>query len=79
MHSKATAIAGSLSTRSIAACADISTINGPKALVEAAVREFGRIDILVNNAALAVNAPFEDQTMDDWDRLVNLNGRGTFL
>ncbi|RYC78629.1 hypothetical protein BFJ63_vAg18496 [Fusarium oxysporum f. sp. narcissi] len=79
MHSEATAIVERLSTRSIAACADISTIDGPKALVEAAVREFGRIDILVNNAALAVNAPFEDQTMDDWDRLVNLNGRGTFL
>ncbi|KAM5349871.1 hypothetical protein ACJ41O_006376 [Fusarium nematophilum] len=79
MVSEATATAENLPARSIAVCADISTIDGPKSLVEAAVREFGRIDILVNNAALAVNAPFEDQTMDDWDLLVNLNGRGTFL
>ncbi|KAF5235503.1 hypothetical protein FANTH_11695 [Fusarium anthophilum] len=79
MHAESAAIVEKLPTQSIAACADIGTISGPKALIEAAVTKFGRIDILVNNAALAVNAPFEEQTMDDWDRLVNLNGRGTFL
>lgn len=63
----------------IAVCADISTTTGPAALVAAAVQAFGRIDIVVNNAALAVNKRFEEQTLDDWDLLVNLNGRGTFL
>jgi len=33
----------------------------------------------VNNAGLAVNKPFEDQTLDDWNKLVNLNARGVFL
>ncbi len=59
--------------------ADISTTTGPDALIDAAAEEFGKIDILINNASLAVNKPLEEQTLDDWDMLVNLNGRGTFL
>ncbi|KAF2648382.1 NAD(P)-binding protein [Lophiostoma macrostomum CBS 122681] len=72
-------LAAGFVTDSIAVEADMSTTDGPKRLVDAAVKQFGKIDILVNNAALAVNKPFEEQTLDDWDLLVNLNGRGTFL
>ncbi|KPM42962.1 hypothetical protein AK830_g3652 [Neonectria ditissima] len=71
--------ASKLATRGIAVCADMSTVDGPAALVDAAVRAFGRVDILVNSAALAVNLPFEEQTLAHWDSLVNLNGRGPFL
>ncbi|KIV99812.1 uncharacterized protein PV09_08616 [Verruconis gallopava] len=70
---------GAITTDAIAVEADLSTVHGPRALVEAAVKRFGHVDILINNAAVAVNKPFEEQTMDDWDSLVNLNGRGTFL
>lgn len=38
-----------------------------------------KIHILVNNAALAINKPLRDHNLKDWDILVNLNGRGTFL
>lgn len=72
-------LASLLPHKAIAVCADISTLSGPQALVDAAVQEFGKIDILVNNAALAINLPFEEQTLEHWDSLVNLNGRGTFL
>lgn len=65
--------------KSIAICADMGTTTGPADLVQEAVKAFGKIDIVVNNAALAVNKPFEEQTLDDWDKLVNINGRGTFL
>lgn len=68
-----------LSDRAIAVEADISTTTGPGTLVEAAVAAFGRVDIVVNNAALAINLPFEEQTLAHWDSLVNLNARGTFL
>ncbi|KAL5594895.1 hypothetical protein FOVSG1_008584 [Fusarium oxysporum f. sp. vasinfectum] len=71
--------AASLPTRCIAVCADMGTTQGPKRLVEATIREFGRLDIVVNNVALAVNKPLEEQTLDDWDLLVNVNGRSTFL
>ncbi|KAF4969204.1 hypothetical protein FZEAL_10270 [Fusarium zealandicum] len=57
----------------------MGTIHGPKKLVEANIQEFGRLDIVVNNVALAVNIPFEEQTLDDWDLLVNVNARSTFL
>lgn len=59
--------------------ADIGTVEGPKTLISRAVEEFGKIDILVNSAALAVNKPLGESTLDDWDLLVNLNGRGVFL
>lgn len=63
----------------IAVCADMGSSTAPTTLVEAAMTKYGRIDILVNNAALAVNKPFEAQTLADWDLLVNINARGTFL
>ncbi|CAK7234566.1 hypothetical protein SCUCBS95973_008979 [Sporothrix curviconia] len=79
MKDAADAAAASLATSGLAVCADISTVDGPGALIAETVANFGQVDILVNNAALAVNLPFEEQTMDHWDQLVNLNARGTFL
>lgn len=64
---------------SIAVEADLGTETGPQTLVDAVVAKYGRIDILVNNAGLAVNKPITEQTLDDWNTLVNLNGRGVFL
>ena len=68
-----------LATPGIAVEADLSTTTGPSKLVAETVAKYGQVDILINNAALAINVPFEEQTLEDWDRLVNLNGRGTFL
>ena len=79
LQAQAVALSNSLITRAITVCADISSIEGPQTLVNEAVREFGKVDILVNNAAIAINLPLEEQTMEHWDSLVNLNGRGTFL
>jgi NAD(P)-dependent dehydrogenase (short-subunit alcohol dehydrogenase family) len=59
--------------------ADIGSTNGPYKLADAAAEKWGKIDILVNKVSLAINLPLEEQTLEDWDRLVNLNGRGTFL
>lgn len=79
LQSEADAVVASLPTKSIAVCADMGTTDGPVRLAQEAVQAFGKIDFVVNNAALAVNKPFEEQTLEDWDRLVNINGRGTFL
>ncbi len=38
--------------------------------------EFGRLDILVNNAAILLSGPFADMAMSDWDRLMAINLRG---
>ena len=75
----AESVAASLETPGITVEADISTLGGPAKLVQAAIDQWGRVDILVNNAALAVNLPFEEQTLEHWDSLVNLNSRGLYL
>ena len=79
LYTEANAVLSTLPIPGIAVEADISTITGPAHLVHSAVKTWGKIDIVINNAALAINQHFEDQTLSDWDQLVNLNGRGTFL
>jgi NAD(P)-dependent dehydrogenase (short-subunit alcohol dehydrogenase family) len=51
-----------------------------EALVDRTVAEFGRIDIVVNNAATALTMPLGTLTVDAWDKSLNVNLRGpTFL
>jgi NAD(P)-dependent dehydrogenase (short-subunit alcohol dehydrogenase family) len=80
LKSEADVVVASLPTHSsIAVEADMSKIESPQKLVDAAIAKWNRIDILINCVALAVNKPIEEQTLEDWDLLVNINGRGTFL
>jgi NAD(P)-dependent dehydrogenase (short-subunit alcohol dehydrogenase family) len=78
LQSEADKVIASFPAPSVAVEADMSQIEGPQKLVDAAVTKRNRIDI-VNCVALAVNKPLEEQTLEDWDLLVNINGRGTFL
>jgi NAD(P)-dependent dehydrogenase (short-subunit alcohol dehydrogenase family) len=50
-----------------------------KDLVEQAVGEYGRLDILVNNAGIARDATIWKMTEDDWDAVINVHLKGTFL
>ena len=59
--------------------ADISTAAGAAALISQAIGAFGRLDVLVNNAARVVDKPALDMTEDDWDRVVGVNLKGAFL
>lgn len=59
--------------------ADISKENDVNELVAKTVGAFGRIDILINNAGLARSAKIQDITLQEWNRLINLNLTGTFL
>jgi 3-oxoacyl-[acyl-carrier protein] reductase len=56
--------------------ADVSKPGEAKELMKAAVSEFGRIDILVNNAAVYEFLPLEQITEQHFDRMFNLNVRG---
>jgi len=47
--------------------------------IRATVGRFGRLDIVVNNAGALLVATAEDTSEEDWDRVVNVNLKGTFL
>ena len=47
--------------------------------VRAAVDGYGKLDILVNNAGILIRASVEDTTVEDWDRIMDINAKGVFL
>lgn len=49
------------------------------AMVEAATARLGRVDILVNNAGILDQVWFKDMTIAEWDRMIAVHLRGTFL
>ncbi len=58
---------------------DVSNEDGVAAMVEATRAAFGRIDILVNNAALRYIVPFAEMTMAQWREVLGVNLDATFL
>jgi 3-oxoacyl-[acyl-carrier protein] reductase/pteridine reductase len=50
-----------------------------RAAVAAAVGSFGRLDLVVNNAAVFASAPLDSLTVDQWDAVFETNARGPFL
>jgi len=48
-------------------------------MFERAVDEFGRLDILVSNAGIQLDAAFEDLTFEQWQRVMDVNFTGPFL
>ncbi len=48
-------------------------------MVEASVKTFGHIDLLVNNAGLNIPQWAEDVTEEAWDRVFDINLKGAFL
>ena len=48
-------------------------------LVEKTVSAFGQLDILVNNAGTAIPKPFEEATLDELNRVIDINIRGVFF
>ncbi|AHG04122.1 short-chain dehydrogenase [Halobacterium sp. DL1] len=62
----------------VAAEADVSEKEDVEALVQAAVDEFGSLDIMVNNAGTTVEKQLFDQTPEDWQHVLDVNLTGTF-
>jgi NAD(P)-dependent dehydrogenase (short-subunit alcohol dehydrogenase family) len=58
---------------------DVTNQSAIQALVDGAVKKFGRIDILVNNAGSAITKKAEDLTMEDWDRVTGIDLRAVFM
>ncbi|PTX59865.1 NADP-dependent 3-hydroxy acid dehydrogenase YdfG [Melghirimyces profundicolus] len=58
---------------------DITQADQVKELVDRSVDRFGRLDILVNNAGVGRFDPVRDLSVEDWDRMMDVNLRGAFL
>ncbi len=65
--------------RAIGIQADVSSVSQVQAMVDQAVKQFGRVDVLVNNAGVERRAPFEDVTEADYEIVMNVNLKGAFF
>ena len=59
--------------------ADVSKESDVQAMFARAEETFGRVDIMVNNAGLQKDAPFDELTLEAWDTVMNVNLKGQFL
>jgi 3-oxoacyl-[acyl-carrier protein] reductase len=65
--------------KAIAVKADVSKAKEAQALIDDTLKEFGRLDVLVNNSGVYEFAPIEAITEESFDRLFNVNVRGLLL
>ena len=65
--------------KSLAIQADVSVEEQVKSMVNEIVSTFGHIDVLVNNAGIAIDTIFEDKTVSNFRRTLDVNLIGTFL
>src|SRR5688572_23859246 len=65
--------------RVLALRSDVADPASTAAAVEAAVGRFGRLDVLVNCAAICLVDPFDAETPERWDRVFDLNAKGAFF
>jgi len=81
----ATTLAGAQSTVDVigdtarAYAADVSETESVEALFKAIIDDFGQVDVLVNNAGITKDQLVLRMKDEDWDRVIAVNLRGTFL
>ena len=63
--------------KAVAIQADAANVEAVKAAVEKTVATFGQLDVLVNNAGTAIPKTFEETTLEEMDRVIDINIRGT--
>ncbi|HTZ17166.1 MAG TPA: 3-oxoacyl-[acyl-carrier-protein] reductase [Dissulfurispiraceae bacterium] len=68
-----------LGVRTLALRADVSKASDVSAIFEAAAKEFDKIEILVNNAGITRDGLLMRMKEEDWDAVININLKGTFL
>jgi NAD(P)-dependent dehydrogenase (short-subunit alcohol dehydrogenase family) len=68
-----------LGVKTLALGCDVKNPDQVQAVVDATVAQFGRIDILINNAGTSWGAPVEEMRLEHWNKVIETNLTGTFL
>ncbi|HYM74810.1 MAG TPA: SDR family oxidoreductase [Candidatus Dormibacteraeota bacterium] len=68
-----------LGVKAIALGCDVKNPGSIREMVEATLSQFGRIDVLINNAGISWGAPVEEMRLEDWNKVIETNLTGTFL
>jgi len=68
-----------LGVKAIAIGCDVKNPDSIQEMVEATLSQFGRIDVLINNAGISWGAPVEEMRLEDWNKVIETNLTGTFL
>jgi len=69
----------SLGASADAIAVDMAQDSGPKAAVDRAVKKFGRLDIVVNNAGINIRKPPQDYSLEEWHSVLNINLTSLFV
>lgn len=69
----------STGSKSIGIGGDVSKEDDCKKIIDTAIKEFGSVDVLVNNAGIQEAVPLSQMSVEDWDKVINVNLRGVFL
>jgi NAD(P)-dependent dehydrogenase (short-subunit alcohol dehydrogenase family) len=73
------ATAAAISPDVVTVAGDVSVDDDARAMIEAAVSAFGRIDVLVANAGVIPLSTIDQTSLDDWEHVMAVDGRGMFL
>jgi NAD(P)-dependent dehydrogenase (short-subunit alcohol dehydrogenase family) len=68
-----------LGVKAIAMGCDVKDPSSIQEMVDATLSQFGRIDVLINNAGISWGAPVEEMRLEDWNKVIETNLTGTFL
>jgi gluconate 5-dehydrogenase len=68
-----------LGVKAMALGCDVKDPASVKSVVDATVAEFGRVDVLINNAGTSWGAPVEEMRLEHWNKVLETNLTGTFL
>ena len=65
--------------KALAVAADVSQPDQVASLIQQAVRQFGKLDVVVNNAGIEYKHPFPEFPLDQWNKIIAVNLTGPFL